>query len=94
MKTAQNSLGTATIQRRKRHGKGAYKPGLPRGRLEGPKATQSRTQQKAGSYKRVEVLLGVEAAITLRQLMRDGRSAREVIESLLLAEKQRMKEPR
>ncbi len=92
MKTAQNSLGTATIQRRKRRGKGVQ-PGLPRGRLEGPKATQSRTQQKVGSYKRVEVLLGVEAAIALRQLMRDGRSAREVIESLLLAEKQRMKEP-
>jgi hypothetical protein len=49
-------------------------------------------QQKAGGYKRVDVLLGVEAAIALRQLMRDGRSAREVIEALLLAEKQRMKE--
>jgi hypothetical protein len=28
----------------------------------------------------------------LRQLMRDGRSARDVIEALLLAEKQRRKE--
>jgi hypothetical protein len=34
----------------------------------------------------------VEAAIALRQLMRDGSSAREVIEALLLAEKQRRKE--
>jgi hypothetical protein len=38
------------------------------------------------------VFLGVEAAIALRQLMRDGSSAREVIEALLLAEKQRRKE--
>jgi hypothetical protein len=38
------------------------------------------------------VFLGVEAAIALRQLMRDGRSAREVIEALLLAEKLRRAE--
>jgi hypothetical protein len=49
-------------------------------------------QQNVGSYKRLEVHLGVEAAIALRQLMRDGRSAREVIEALLLAEKERTKE--
>ena len=47
--------------------------------------------EKAGAYKRVEIYLGVEAAIALRQLMRDRRSAREVVESLLLAEKQRRK---
>ena len=54
-------------------------------------AIQSRAQRRTGSYKRVEVFLGVEAAIALRQLMR-SRSAREVVEALLLAEKQRMKE--
>jgi hypothetical protein len=91
MKTTQNSPITATVQRPKKHPK-SVQLDLPRGRLEGPKATQSRVQQKAGGYKRVDVLLGVEAAIALRQLMRDGRSAREVIEALLLAEKQRMKE--
>jgi hypothetical protein len=58
------------------------------GRIDG-KATQSRAQQKTGGYKRVEVFLGLEAAIALRHLMRDGRSAREVIEALLLATKQR-----
>jgi hypothetical protein len=46
----------------------------------------------SGGYRRVEVFLAVEAAIALRQLMRDGRSARDVIEALLLAEKQRRKE--
>ena len=70
---------------------GGAQPGLDRGRLQGPMAIQSRAQRRTGSYKRVEVFLGVEAAIALRQLMR-SRSAREVVEALLLAEKQRMKE--
>ena len=91
MKATQRAPRTATVQRQKRDAKGGQ-PGLPRGRLQGPAATQSRAQQKTGSYKRVEVFLGVEAAIALRQFMRDGRSAREVIEALLLAEKQRIKE--
>jgi hypothetical protein len=62
--------------------------------IEGLKSAHKRAQQKAGAYKRVEVFLGVEAAIALRQLMRDGRSAREVIEALLLAEKLRRREER
>ena len=65
---------------------------LPRDCVRGPKAPQSRAEQKVGGYRRVEVFLAVEAAIALRQLMRDGSSAREVIEALLLAEKQRRKE--
>ena len=76
---------------RKKHVKG-IPPGLPRGHLEGAKAVQSRAEQKSGGYKRVEVFLGMEAATALRQLTRDGRSAREVIDALLLAEKQRRKE--
>lgn len=91
MKANQHAPGTTTVQQRQRHAKDAQ-PGLERGRLQGPMAIQSRAQRRTGSYKRVEVFLGVEAAIALRQLMRDGRSAREVIEALLLAEKQRMKE--
>ena len=55
------------------------------GRVMGDKAG-GRTQDKSGAYKRVEIFLGVEAAIALRRLMRDGRSAREVIETLLRAE--------
>ena len=50
------------------------------------KASQSRAQEKHGAYKRFEIFLGVQAAIALRRLMRDGRSAREVIEALLLSE--------
>jgi hypothetical protein len=57
------------------------------------KEQRPQAQEKAGGYKRIEIYLGVEAAIALRQLMRDGRSARDVIESLLLAEKQRRKTP-
>lgn len=90
MKANQHAPRTTTVQRRQRHAKGVQ-PGLERGRLQGPMAIQSRAQRRTGSYKRVEVFLGVEA-IALRQLMRDGRSAREVVEALLLAEKQRMKE--
>ena len=65
---------------------------LPRGSVRARNAPQSRSEQKSGGYRRVEVFLALEAAIALRQLMRDGRSAREVIEALLLAEKQRRKE--
>lgn len=60
-----------------------------RGRPEGVKAGHSRAQQRHGAYKRFEIFLGLEAAIALRSLMRDGRSAREVIEALLLDERQR-----
>jgi hypothetical protein len=49
----------------------------------------SRAQEKKGAYKRVEIFLGMEAAIALRRLMRDGRSAREVIEALLLGARPR-----
>jgi len=55
------------------------------GRVEADKAG-GRSRGKGGAYKRVEIFLGVEAAIALRRLMRDGRSAREVIEALLRAE--------
>lgn len=60
-----------------------------RARPEGVKAEHSRAQQRHGAYKRFEIFLGLEAAIALRSLMRDGRSAREVIEALLLDERQR-----
>jgi hypothetical protein len=82
---------TAAVPQRKRPAKD-LQPRAGRGGLEGVKPAQSRAQQKTGGYKRVEIFLGVEAAIALRQLMRDGRSAREVVETLLLAEKQRRKE--
>lgn len=91
MKTTPHSPMTAAVQHRQRHAKD-LQPRPRRGRIEGVNANQSRAQQKTGGYKRVEVFLGVEAAIALRQLMRDGRSAREVIEALLLTEKQRRKE--
>jgi hypothetical protein len=81
----------AAAQQQQGHANGAH-PRLPRGCVRGSKAPQSRAEQKAGGYRRVEVFLAVEAAIALRQLMRDGRSARDVIEALLLAEKQRRKE--
>jgi len=91
MKANQHEPMTVTVQRQKRHAK-CSQPGLQRGRLQGPTVTQGRARQKTGSYKRVEVYLGMEGAIALRRLMRDGRSASEVIEALLLAEKQRIKE--
>ncbi len=91
MKATPHPPKIAAVEPRKRHTKGSH-PGLQRGRLEGPKPSQSRAQQKMGGYKRVEIFLGMEAAIALRQLMRDGRSAREVIETLLMTEKQRRKE--
>jgi hypothetical protein len=67
----------------------------PRGRSRRPevvKPAHARAQRKAGAYKRIELFLGLEAAIALRQLMRDGRSAREVIETLLHEEKLRRQE--
>jgi hypothetical protein len=91
MKAAGDPTRTATAQQQQGRAKGLH-PRLRRGCVTGPKSPQSRSQQKTGGYRRVEVFLAVEAAIALRQLMRDGRSARDVIEALLLAEKQRRKE--
>ena len=91
MKAAEHPPKTAATQQQRRRGSGVH-PRQPRGCVRGPKAPQSRAEQKSGGYRRVEVFLAVEAAIALRQLMRDGSSAREVIEALLLAEKQRRKE--
>src|SRR6266705_6050283 len=88
MKAAEHPSRTATAQRQHGRAKGIH-PRLPRGCVRGTKGPQSRAGQKAGGYRRVEVFLAVEAAIALRQLMRDGRSARDVIEALLVAEKQR-----
>jgi hypothetical protein len=87
MKASQRAPETTAVQRPKRHAKGS-RSAVSNGRIDG-KAAQGRAQQKIGGYKRVEVFLGLEAAIALRHLMRDGRSAREVIEALLLATKQR-----
>jgi hypothetical protein len=91
MKAAEHPPRTATAQQQHGRANGVH-PRLPRGCVRGPKAPQSRAEQKAGGYRRVEVFLAVQAAIALRQLMRDGRSARDVIEALLVAEKQRRKE--
>jgi hypothetical protein len=91
MKNTLQSSTSAVVQQRQRHARD-LQPRSRHGHPEGIKAPQSRAQQKTGAYKRVEIFLGVEAAIALRQLMRDGGSAREVIEALLLAEKQRRKE--
>jgi hypothetical protein len=91
MKANEHAPRTATVQQQHGRSDGACRR-LPRGCIKGPKAPQSRAEQKAGGYRRIEVFLAVEAAIALRQLMRDGRSAREVIEALLVAEKQRRKE--
>src|ERR1700693_4433687 len=90
VKAAEHPQRAATVQHQRGPASGAH-PRLPRGCVRGPKAPQSRAEQKAGGYRRVEVFLAVEAAIALRQLMRDGRSAREGIEGLLLAAKQRRK---
>ena len=91
MKAAEHPPKTATTQQQHRRGNGVH-PRRPRGCVRGPKASQSRAEQKTGGYRRVEVFLAVEAAIALRQLMRDGSSARQVIEALLLAAKQQRKE--
>lgn len=82
MKTAGNSATPAAMQQRMRH----EPRRRPRhGHLDRVKAPESRAQQKRGAYKRFELFLGLEAAIALRRLMRDGRSAREVVEALLLS---------
>jgi hypothetical protein len=91
MKAVDRPPRTAPAPHQDGRANGAH-PRLPRGCIRGTKAPQSRAEQKTGGYRRVEVFLAVEAAIALRQLMRDGSSAREVIEALLLAEKQRRKE--
>lgn len=91
MKAAEHPPRTAKAQQQ--HGPAnGVQPRLPRGCIREPNAPQRRAEQKSGGYRRVEVFLAMEAAIALRQLMRDGRSAREVIEALLLAEKQRRKD--
>ena len=91
MKAAGHPPRTTTAQRQHERTNGAH-PRQPRDCIGGPNAPQSRAKQKAGGYRRVEVFLAVEAAIALRQLMRDGRTTRDVIEALLVAEKQRRKE--
>jgi hypothetical protein len=91
MKAADHPPRTAAAQQQQGRANGPH-PRVPRGRVRGPKAPQSRAQQKTGGYRRVEVFLAVDAAIALRQLMRNGSSARDVIETLLLAERQRRKE--
>ena len=90
MKAAQHRPRAATAHQQ--HGRTNGQVRLTRGSVRARNAPQSRAEQKDGGYRRVEVFLALEAAIALRQLMRDGRSAREVIEALLLAEKQRRKE--
>jgi hypothetical protein len=87
MKTTATAASTAAAPQRRRPAREST-PGPRRGH----KAAQERAQQKNGAYKRVELFLGLEAAIALRHLMRDGRSAREVIEALLRDEKQRRQE--
>jgi hypothetical protein len=91
MKAATHPPRIATAQQQHARANGVHRR-LPRGCVKGTKAPQSRAEQKTGGYRRVEVFLAVEAAIALRQLMRDGRSARDVIEALLVAEKKRRKE--
>jgi hypothetical protein len=90
MKTRVHSPVAAT-ERQRTQSHDAIAPRRRRGGLEGVKPA-SRLAQKQGAYKRVEIFLGLEAAIALRQLMRDGRSAREVIEALLLDAKRRRRE--
>jgi hypothetical protein len=87
MKTRVKAAVTAT-ERQPTGNPGESAPRRRRGRLDAVKAAR-RAGQKQGAYKRVELFLGLEAAIALRQLMRDGRSAREVIEALLLDAKRR-----
>ena len=87
MKVRIKPMVTAAARQRDKY----QRPGRHRGHADGGQAPQP--NDKAGGYKRIEIYLGVEAAIALRQLMREGRSARDVIEALLLAEKQRRKTP-
>ncbi len=91
MKTLVHAAATAT-ERQRTSNAGDSVPRRRRGRPDGVE-NASRAQQKKGAYKRVELFLGLEAAIALRQLMREGRSAREVIEALLLDAKRRRRDP-
>lgn len=85
MKIALSATAPVAAQQRKQAA-GKLSPRPRRARPEAFKAAQGRAQQKRGAYKRLELFLGLEAATALRRLMRDGRSAREVIEALLLEE--------
>jgi len=89
MKRPGHSAQTVVTRQRPRQAEGLAP--RPRGHLAAVKL-HSRAQEKKGAYKRVEIFLGVEAAIALRRLMRDGRSAREVIEALLLGVRPRGEE--
>ena len=86
MKTRVHTAASTERQRAPSPGESA--PRRRRGRLLGVKSA-TRASERHGAYKRVELFLGLEAAIALRQLMRDGRSAREVVEALLLDAKRR-----
>ena len=90
MKSLVHAAATATEQQRIRNA-GESVPRQRRARPDGVEQA-SRGQRKKGAYKRVELWLGMEAVIALRQLMRDGRSAREVIEALLLEAKRRRRD--
>src|SRR5271155_3937942 len=87
MKRPGHSAQTVVTRQRPRQAEGL----APRARRGHPTAVKvhRRAQEKKGAYKRVEIFLGVEAAIALRRLMRDGRSAREVVEDLLLSSRPR-----
>ena len=87
MKRPGHSAHTVVTRQWPRQGEGV----APRPRRGQPAAVKEhrRALEKKGAYKRVEIFLGVEAAIALRRLMRDGRSAREVIEALLLGARPR-----
>ena len=91
MKTAAYAASTAATPQPKRQA-AESPPRYRRAHPERSKAAQTRAQAKNGAYKRIELFLGVEAANALRHLMRDGRSAREVIEALLREEKLRRQE--
>ena len=90
MKRPGHGAQTVVTRQRPRQAEGL----APRARRGHPTAVKvhSRAQEKKGAYKRVEIFLGMEGAIALRRLMRDGRSAREVIEALLLGARPRGEE--
>src|SRR5208282_5953276 len=87
MKSPGHSAQTVATRQRPRQAEGLAP--RPRRAHAATVKVHSRAQEKKGAYKRVEIFLGVEAAIALRRLMRDGRSAREVIEALLLGARPR-----
>ena len=84
MKTRAHAASTTSPAQPPRHPR--------RGPRDAVRAPPGREQEKHGAYKRVTIFLGQEAAIELRRLMRDGRSVREVIETLLLEAKSRRDE--